>query len=130
MTRIAACDEEIIRIGVNAPSGEPRRLRNVELEARNLASFTRAMPSIVETLCLPPWSPGAPEWPMARPFNAAVAAAIAPRPFNPRYSADWAAAKEAEAAERREQHKFETEKREAEANANWHGPRWWLGERA
>jgi hypothetical protein len=131
MTRIAEADKQVSRVNGSAPSGERRRLRKVELEARGLDGFTRAAPSIVDELRLPQWEPGGQEWPPpALPFNAAMAAAIAPRPFNPRYSADWAAAKEAEAAERREQHKLETEKREAEANANWRGPKWWLGERA
>jgi hypothetical protein len=38
--------------------------------------------------------------------------------------------KEEEEAGAREQHRIETAKREAEANANRRGPKWWLGERA
>jgi hypothetical protein len=130
ITRIESSEQQAAKINSGAPRGVGLRLLAVELSARNLAGFTRAAPSILEELKLPPWQPGGPEWPMARPFNAAVAAACAPRPHNPRYSSDWAAAKEAEAAERREQQRLETEKREAEANANWHGPKWWLGGRA
>jgi len=130
MSRIATCDEEVTRIGGNAPSGERRRLAKVELAARNLASFTRAVPSIVDTLCLPPWSPGAPEWPMARPFNATIAAACAPRPFDRRYSPDWWQVKEEEARALREQQERDAAEREAKALENYRGPRWWERERA
>jgi hypothetical protein len=131
LTRISTCDREIGRINGSATSGERRRLRKVELEARGLDSFTRSVPPITDELRLPQWEPGGQEWPPpALSFNAAMAAAIAPRPFNPRYSADWHKVKAAEAEAQREQHRLETEKREAEANANWRGPKWWEGERA
>jgi hypothetical protein len=131
MTRIAACDGDAARVNGSAPSGERLRLGGVELSSRNLAGFTRAAPSILEELKLPPWEPGGPEWPIARPFNAAaIAAACAPRPFDRRYSPDWWQVKEAEAAERREQQRLEDERRAAEADANWRGPKWWEGERA
>jgi len=130
LTRIAACDEEITRIGVNAPSGEPRRLAKVELAARNIATFSRSAPPITDELRLPPWSPGAPEWPPQRPFSATMAAAITPRPFDRRFSPDWWMVKEEEEARLREQQKLEAEQRAAEASANWRGPKWWDGERA
>jgi len=130
MTRIEACDRDASRVNGSAPSGERRRLRKVELEARGLDSFTRSVPPITDELKLPPWQPGGQEWPVPVLFSATVAAAITPRPFDRRYSPDWWRVKEEEAAEQREQHKLETEKREAERDANWRGPKWWLGERA
>ena len=51
--RIAECDKEVSRINGSAPSGEPLRLREVELAARDLEHFTRAAASIAHELKLP-----------------------------------------------------------------------------
>jgi hypothetical protein len=88
MTRIEACDREASRVNSSAPSGERLRLCKVELEARGLDSFTRNVPPITDELKLPPWQPGGQEWPMAKPFYAAMVAAITPRPFDRRFSPD------------------------------------------
>jgi hypothetical protein len=53
--RIEACDRESDRINLNAPDNELRRLRGVELVARNLDAFSRSQPSIVKTCVLPEW---------------------------------------------------------------------------
>jgi hypothetical protein len=47
-----------------------------------------------------------------------------------RYSGDWWQVKEEEARAQRERQEHETAEQEAKARANWHGPRWWEGERA
>jgi hypothetical protein len=48
-------DKEVSRLNGFAPDGEHRRLREVELEARGLDSFTRDNPSIAKMLQLPDW---------------------------------------------------------------------------
>jgi hypothetical protein len=130
MGRIAEADKQVARVNSSAPSSESRRLRVVELQGRNLDRFSRAAPSILDELRLPMWEAGGPEWPVSKPFNAAVAAAITPRPYNRRYSADWAKAKEEEARALRERQVREAAEREAKALENYHGPRWWERERA
>jgi hypothetical protein len=95
LQRIAECDKEISHINATAPSGEPLRLREVELAARDLEHFTRAAPSIAHGLKLPHWEePSRLAWPPPRQFDPALFAAM---PFNRRYSADWGLVMEAEA---------------------------------
>jgi hypothetical protein len=111
-TRATAVDEEIARLGVS-PDGRS------------------AVPpvggaGVAERLKLPAWG-GSGEWPPRRQLDPAW---FAPVPFNPRYSADWAVVMEAETAALREQREREDAEREAKALANYHGPRWWEGERA
>jgi hypothetical protein len=130
MSRVAACDQQVAKINIGAPSGESRRLRVVELQGRKLDRFTRAVPSITDDLKLPPWQPGGQEWPVRVPFSAAMAAAIAPRPFDRRFSPDWWQVKQEEEARVREQQVREAAEREAKALENYRGPRWWEKERA
>jgi len=128
MTRIAACDEEITRIGVNAPSGEPRRLQKVELAARGLDRFTRSVPSITDELRLPHWeTPSGLAWPPPVPIDPAR---FAPVPFDRRYSPDWWQVKEEEARALRERQEREAAEKEAKQRESWRGPRWWERERA
>jgi hypothetical protein len=128
MTRIEACDREASRINGSEPSGEQRRLRAVELEARNLANFTRGVPSITDELKLPHWeTPSGLAWPPPVPIDPAR---FAPVPFNRRYSADWAQVKEEESRAVREQQEREAAEREAKALENYRGLRWWERERA
>jgi hypothetical protein len=56
-------DREVSRINGNAPDGEHRRLRSVELEARNLDRFTRDRPEIAKTVQLPDFELGRMLWP-------------------------------------------------------------------
>jgi hypothetical protein len=128
MSRIGACDREAARVNGSAPSGEPRRLCVVELRARGLDSFTRSVPSITDELRLPHWeTPDGLAWP---PPVSIDPARFAPVPFNRRYSADWAQAKEEEARAVRERQEREAAEREAKALENYRGPRWWERERA
>jgi hypothetical protein len=128
LTRIEACDREAARINGSAPSGEPHRLRAVELEARNLANFTRGVPSITDELRLPHWeTPRGLAWPPPMPVDPAR---FAPVPFNRRYSPDWWQVKEEEARALRERQEREAAEREANALENYRGPRWWEKERA
>jgi hypothetical protein len=54
--RTEALDQECDRINSEAPKGESRRLLGVELTARNLKSFSRSEPSVVDGVKLPSWS--------------------------------------------------------------------------
>jgi hypothetical protein len=57
-------DKEISRVNGNAPDGEHRRLRAVELEARDLEGFTRDQPSLAATVELRDWkNSGKKLWP-------------------------------------------------------------------
>jgi hypothetical protein len=127
-TRMAANDREVHRINASAPSGEPRRLVGAELAARGLASFSRDNPSIAAELRIPSFEGGGRmAWPPPQKLDVAL---FSPVSASPRHSADWglAAAEEARASQERQER--DAAEREAEAHANWRGPRWWLGERA
>jgi hypothetical protein len=71
----AEVDKEVSRINVYAPDGEHRRLRPVELEARNLTQFTRDNPSLSQTVQLWNWnSSGKSLWPLTSAGSLAAAA--------------------------------------------------------
>jgi hypothetical protein len=54
--RAEALDQECSRINSEAPKGETRRLLGVELTARNLKSFSRSDPSVIDLVKLPDWT--------------------------------------------------------------------------
>jgi hypothetical protein len=54
--RIEAVDKDASRINGSGPSGEHRRLRQVELVARGLDNFSRADPPIAKAVQLPDWT--------------------------------------------------------------------------
>jgi hypothetical protein len=99
----AEVDREVSRINGDAPDGEHRRLRSVELEARNLDRFTRDNPSLASTVELPDWdNSGKKLWPRSSSgsFAAmAVASMTVPHP-----GVDWST------AEVREKRRKEIEK--------------------
>ena len=126
LTRMATCDHECHRVNLAAPAGEPRRLAGPELAARGLERFTAADPSIMKELKLPDFEHSElMAWPPRQTFDPAL---FSPVSASPRHSADWGRAAQEEARASRERQ--EREAAEAEARANWRGPRWWLGERA
>jgi hypothetical protein len=92
--RMKAADQECSRVAGEAVAGEHRRLRGVELTARGLQNFSISDPSIIETVRLPSWTHSDHmAWPPPRtPLAALVAAAMTP-PHDPRFTADWAAAR-------------------------------------
>jgi hypothetical protein len=97
-------DLEVSRINGSAPDGEHRRLRPVELHARNLTQFTRDNPSLASTVVLPRWDASARTlWPQ-RPSTSLAAAyadigSVVPPCVGPRWSdADVQAQKRAEAS--------------------------------
>jgi hypothetical protein len=128
--RIEECDREVSRINGSAPDGESRRLRQVEVVARALDSFSRDNPSITKELQLPDWErSNRLAWPPPKaPLAALVAAAIPAFQF-PGGGEWWegreklAARQEAEQArlaayyEKQERAREEREKAEWEARA-------------
>jgi hypothetical protein len=86
---------------VKAVEGEDRYLLDVELLARRLQNFSISNPSIMETARLPDWKHSDHmAWPPPKiPLGALVATAMTP-PHDPRFSADWAAAREQDMARR------------------------------
>jgi hypothetical protein len=111
--RAEALDQECDRINSEAPKGENRRLLGVELTARKLKSFSRSEPPVVDGVKLPDWSQSDRMiWPPRKvPLSVIVATSMMPPP-DPRFSADWAMAREKDMARRKQ-----TEKRRAEQQA-------------
>jgi hypothetical protein len=106
-----AIDQECARINAAAPPNERRHLLGVELTARNMPAFSRDWPSISKTAQLPDYEHSAKlAWPPRQAFDPAM---FAPLPYDPRYSAEWWKAGEAERA--REQQRQQEESEEAEA---------------
>jgi hypothetical protein len=85
--RAEAIDQECLRINGKAPTGEHRRLRGVELTARNFESFSRSDPSIIDLVKLPDWTHrDRMIWPpLKTPLSVLVAASMTPPP-DPRFS--------------------------------------------
>jgi hypothetical protein len=102
--RVEAVDLECARINAQAPSGEPRRLRGVELTARNLDSFSGSHPSIMKVLQLPDWTNSDRlVWPPPKtPLSVVMANSMTPPP-DARFSANWAAARERDNARRKQE---------------------------
>ena len=72
-----AIDQEISRINGSAPKGEQRRLRGVELTARNLEGFDRYHPSVANGVQLPELQHSYKRaWPPPPPSLAAAYAAL------------------------------------------------------
>jgi hypothetical protein len=109
--RALAIDQECSRVDGTAPAGESRRLRGVERTARGL-DFSFYKPALTDVVKLPEWKDsGRLAWPPPKtPLGALFAAAMTP-PHDPRFSADWAAAREQDRARRAtgEAHRAEEE---------------------
>lgn len=113
--RVAALDRQLGALHQSRPDGVKGYLKSVEVVARNLDQFDRDNPSIFRDLRLVDWHKSTKlAWPIIGP-SAGLAIAMAAQPdFDPRYSADWHKAKQAETAARRIQ---EQQRLEAEAAA-------------
>jgi hypothetical protein len=121
-TRIEANDAEISDLHLARPSGAGLHLLGGELVARNLDAFTRAEPSIAQQLQLPDWADAAKmAWPpLLTALGVLMAQGMAPAAHP---GGDWWRVKEEAPCQR-------AAEQEAKAHENWHGPRWWEGERA
>jgi hypothetical protein len=77
-------DKEVSRINGSAPPGEHRRLRRVELEARDLDSFTLDRPSLASTVELRDWNnSGRKLWPSTLSLAEQYAALTTAVPSHP-----------------------------------------------
>jgi hypothetical protein len=88
MNLAAALDREASAVNGSAAAGEYRRVRGVELLARDLASFSLSQPSIAQGLRLPDWDASDQMlWPRREPLDPSLYAAP---PWNVAYTEDWA----------------------------------------
>ncbi len=128
LSRMAEADREAGQVNSAAPDGDHRRILSVELVARQLQQFSIYNPPISKALQLPSWENSTRmAWPPLRSIDPAL---FAPVPFDRRYSPDWWRVKEEEVRVAQERAIREAEELQAKADAEWHGPLWWLGERA
>jgi predicted transcriptional regulator len=100
-TRIAANDAELSRLHQARPGGVLLHLLGAELVARDLERFTIREPSIARELKLPTFAPGQRlAWPPPQPALAVMVAQSMAPPYDPLYTADWAAAQKEDNARR------------------------------
>src|SRR5262249_26480283 len=85
--RTAANNEALAELNRDRSAGVMEHLLSAELQARGLDSFTRDMPSLLNSVVLFDWDTGRPIWPPPRPSLAAafVATSMVPA-YNP---TDW-----------------------------------------
>jgi hypothetical protein len=128
-TRLKANDAELAGLHRARPSGTGLHLATAELSARNLDGFTRDDPPITKGLQLPDWANAAKmAWPPPQvPLGVLMAQGMVPAAYP---AGDWWRPKEEADRAQRERHEREAAEQEAKARENWHGPRWWEGERA
>jgi hypothetical protein len=88
MQLAAALDREASAVNISAAPGEHRRIKAVELLARDLANFSISQPSIAQGLRLPDWQ--ASELMLFPRREALDPSLYAPPPFDVRFSEDWA----------------------------------------
>jgi hypothetical protein len=131
LLEVEEADAEVRRVNPEAPQDAAgMHLHSVEEEARGGEIGRLHNLQIMKDLRLPSWEASSvPLWPPHHPID--------PTLFMPmvsgdrrRYSGEWWKVKEEEAQAWREQAARETAEREAKALENYHGPRWWQGERA
>jgi hypothetical protein len=92
--RVETVDVEVSRINGSAPPDEQRRLCGVELTWRGMQNFSRESPSIIKTTVLPNSERSeTTAWPPPHPSVAAQYAMSTAPQHDPRFSADWAAAR-------------------------------------
>jgi len=97
LIRIAANDAELSRLHQARPGGVALHLLGAELVARDLERFTSREPSIAQELKFPTFAPGQRlAWPLPQPSLAVMVAQSMAPPYDPRFSADWAAAQKAD----------------------------------
>jgi hypothetical protein len=96
-TRIAANDAELSQLHQKRPAGVGLHLAGAELVARDLTSFSAVSPPLSEHLKLPDFEHSDRlVFPPPQPSLAAVYAMSMMPQHDPRYTADWAAAREAD----------------------------------
>jgi hypothetical protein len=84
----AAVDRQVSAVNGSAPDGEHRRLKGVELTARDLANFSISQPSLAQALRLPDWDASEQTlWPRRERLDPSL---YAPPAYDVRFSEDWA----------------------------------------
>jgi hypothetical protein len=87
MNLAAALDREAGAVNISAAPGESRRIKAVELLARDLPRFSISQPSIAQGLRLPDWQTSEQMlWPRRERLDPSLYAAP---PFDVRFSEDW-----------------------------------------
>ena len=107
-------------------NGEDQGLPTVEAAARALTGVNPDFSLM--TMRLPAFdAPNQLAWPPYEvPLAVQVAASMVPVPGDPRqYTASWWKVQQERAQAAREQQQREQQERQAGADANYHGPRWW-----
>jgi hypothetical protein len=102
LVRIADHDRRLSTLHQSRPAGGKGRLLSPELIARGIDEFSRDEPSVTRELRLPDWrNSERMVWPPRQPSPGVMIAESMLPNRDPRYTADWAAAKDAEIAARR-----------------------------
>jgi hypothetical protein len=107
-------------------NGDGRNLPSVECAARGIKGVSPDFSLM--TMKLPAFNaPNELAWPPHEtPLAVQVAASMVPVATDPRqYTGDWWKVQQERARAMREQQLREQQQRQAEADANYHGPRWW-----
>jgi hypothetical protein len=97
MCRLAAFEHKLSNLHSRRPSSVKTQISSPELVARNLKSFDREHPPLSKTLQLPEFERS--DRPLFPPPQRRDMSMLAPVPYDPRYSADWAEANEDRATE-------------------------------
>jgi hypothetical protein len=131
LLEIEEADREVRSVNEAAPrdGATGMYLYSVEEEARGPDYSGGSWRSILKDLRLPSWERSSvPLWPPHRPIDPAL---FTPGLGDPRlYTGDWWQVWQERATAQQEQEAREAAEREAKALENYHGPRWWEGERA
>lgn len=127
-----AVDAEVHRVANAKPhhlpqaNGDGRNLPTVECAARGLPSVPADFSLM--NMKLPAFEkPNALAWPPYEvPLALQVMGSMVPVATDPRtYTGDWWRVRQEQAARARADQHREAQERQAEADANFHGPRWW-----
>jgi hypothetical protein len=135
LTEARAVDAEVRRVANTKPyklpqaNGDGRSLPTVECAARGLPGINSQFS--IMTIKLPAFGEQAKlAWPpFETPLAVQVAAAMTPRADSRLYGPDWWQVQQERAQAAREQQHREQRQQEAEALANYRGPKWWEGEK-
>ena len=132
LTEAKQVDAEVRRVANAKPhhlpqaNGDGRNLPSVECAARGITGLSPDFSLM--TMKLPAFdAPNQLAWPPYEvPLAVQVAASMVPIATDPRqYTGDWWKVQQERAQAIREQQQREQQERQAEADANYHGPRWW-----
>ena len=129
-SRIASNNEEISALHLARPSGVSLHLRDAELEARGVESYSREIPSIQKELRLPGFEPLQEAlWPPSQRSDLSWLGTATGGDAR-LHTNEWWQVGEEQAAAAREREAQEAKEREAKKLESYHGPKWWEKEGA